>query len=297
MSNPPELDAVAVRGIVGRALEEDLGRGDITTDACVFADQGGVAVARAREELIYCGSPLVIEVFRQIDPELTVSTLVHDGDLVQAGAEVARISGRARSILKGERVALNFIQRLSGIATVTYQCVRSLPATGASRITETRKTTPGLRVLERYAVRCGGGHNHRVDLGAAVMIKDNHVAAAGGVAAAISRARSATTHTGKIACEVDDLTQLGEALDAGADIVVLDNFTRADILAAVETVGGAALVEVTGGITPSNVANLAVDGVDAVSMGALTLSATAVDIGLDWEPQPEQRAAEPQLAT
>jgi len=193
------------------------------------------------------------------------------------------VYGRARSILSAERVALNLVQRLSGVATQTRSYVDAVPPGSKARITDTRKTTPGLRAMERYAVRVGGGRNHRDNLGAAVLIKDNHVVACGGVAAAIERARAACPHTSKIECEVDTLDQLDEAVAAGADIVLLDNMTTSTIVEAVRRTGGRAFLEASGGVTLARVPELARAGVDAISVGALTHSVPAADIGLDFE--------------
>jgi nicotinate-nucleotide pyrophosphorylase (carboxylating) len=209
--------------------------------------------------------------------------VVPDGTALERGGLIARVDGPAASILKGERVALNFIQRLSGIATLTGRYVSALPAGSKTRVVDTRKTTPGLRALERQAVRAGGGHNHREDLSSAVLIKDNHVAAAGGVAEAIRRCRAHAPHTTRIECEVDSIEQLEEALDAGADIILLDNFDDGMVEHAVRLNQGKALLEASGGITLERVAKLAALGVDIISVGALTHSAPSADIGLDWE--------------
>jgi nicotinate-nucleotide pyrophosphorylase (carboxylating) len=271
---------------VALALEEDLGRGDITTDSCVPYDQPGRCAFRARGSLVVSGSAIIGEVFRQIDPTVQVTDVMPEGSALEGGGLVARVSGSAASLLKGERVALNFIQRLSGIATLTRRYVRALPVGSTTRIADTRKTTPGLRALERQAVRAGGGHNHREDLSSAVLIKDNHVAAAGGVAEAIRRCRAQAPHTSRIECEVDSLEQLQVALDAGADIVLLDNFDDGMVERAVALNAGRAsraLLEASGGITLERIPRLAALGVDVISVGALTHSAPAVDIGLDWE--------------
>jgi nicotinate-nucleotide pyrophosphorylase (carboxylating) len=211
-----------------------------------------------------------------------VIAIAQDGDRLTRGDVAARIRGRAASLLSGERVALNFAQRMSGTATLARAYVDALPAGSRTRIADTRKTTPGLRALERYAVRCGGAHNHREDLSAAVLIKDNHIAAAGGVGIAIRRARAHAPHTSRIECEVDTMAQLDEALAAGADIVLLDNFDDATLAEAVRIVAGRAIVEVSGGVTLERIPRIAATGVDVISAGALTHSAPAVDLGLDW---------------
>ena len=274
---PPTLER-----IVALALEEDFGRGDVTTAACVAPETLGRAVMQAREPLVVCGIDIARAVFRQVDPELRVEARVADGARVERGAEILEVSGRASSILHGERVALNFMQRLSAVATKTRACVDALPPGSKTRITDTRKTTPGLRAFERYAVRCGGGHNHREDLAAAVLIKDNHVAASGGVRNAIERAKAYAPHTSRILCEVDSLEQLQEALEAGADAIMLDNFDDAAVARAVALVKGRAIIEVSGGVDRQRIPALAKLGVDAISIGGLTHSAGSVDIGLDW---------------
>jgi len=268
--------------VVALALEEDLGRGDITTEACVPPGTRGEAMVRARKPLVVCGLDVIREVYRQVDPDVEVHDRSRDGHHVVEGQAVAHIVGRAMSILGGERVALNFAQRLSGIATLTRRYVEALPPESAARITDTRKTTPGLRALERYAVRCGGAHNHREDLSSAVLIKDNHIAAAGGVSAAIERARRHAPHTSRIECEVDGLGQLEEALAAGAEVVLLDNFEDSSLAEAVAIVAGRALVEVSGSVSLDRVPEIVKAGVDVISVGALTHSAPAADLGLDW---------------
>ena len=267
---------------VRRALSEDIDRGDITTQACVEPTTLGTATLNAREPVVVCGLAILEEVFAQIDLLVDVDTHVQDGDFVEAGTSLATLSGPATSILLGERVALNFLQRLTGVSTMTRQFVDALPDGSTTRITDTRKTTPGLRALERYAVRCGGGHNHREDLGAAVLIKDNHIAAAGGCTQAIQRARAYAPHTCRIECEVDTRAQLEEAIVAGADIVMLDNFNDDQVRDALAFVDGRAIVEVSGGITLERVAALGALGVDVISVGALTHSSPSCDLGLDW---------------
>ncbi len=268
---------------VRMALLEDIGRGDLTTEACIPPTVLGTAVLHARQPLVFCGLPMIEEVYAQVDPRVRVEGHVIDGAEVKTGTPLATISGAAASILGGERVALNFAQRLSGVATLTGSFVRALPAASPTRITDTRKTTPGLRAFERYAVRCGGGHNHREDLGAAVLIKDNHIAAAGGCRAAIERAKAYAPHTCRIECEVDTRAQLEEALGAGADVIMLDNFDDAAVEDALAWVDGRAIIEVSGGVGIDRIATLGAMGVDVISVGALTHSAPASDIGLDWK--------------
>jgi nicotinate-nucleotide pyrophosphorylase (carboxylating) len=277
---PPTPTVIAET--VRRALSEDIDRGDVTTEACIEPSALGTATLHAREPMVVCGLPVLEEVYAQLDILVDVDAHLRDGDLVEAGTAVATISGPARSILLGERVALNFMQRLSGVSTMTRRFVDALPKQAKTRITDTRKTTPGLRAFERYAVRCGGGHNHREDLGAAVLIKDNHIAAAGGCTQAIARARAYAPHTCRIECEVDTRAQLDEAIAAGADIIMLDNFDDHEVRDAVRAIDGRAIVEVSGGITVERVAALGGLGVDVISVGALTHSAPACDLGLDW---------------
>ncbi len=265
------------------ALEEDLSSGDITTESCIPPDSVAVAHATAREALVACGGPVFRRVFARVDPALGVETHAAEGARLNSGARLWTVRGRARSILMGERVALNFVQRMCAIATRCRAYVDAVPAGCSTRITDTRKTTPGLRALERYAVRVGGARNHRDNLGAAVLIKDNHVAACGGVRAAIERARALAPHTTKIECEVDTLAQLDEALAAGAEIVLLDNMATPTIEQAVKRARGRALLEASGGVAIERVAELARAGVDAISVGALTHSVTASDVGLDFE--------------
>lgn len=282
MQSGMSIPRLIVSQIVSRALEEDLGRGDLTTEACVEETAEGAAALVAREPAVFCGGELVREVYAQLDPRVTVTLHRKDGDKVQPGTSLLSLRGPARSLLEGERVALNFCQRLSGVATLTRAYVDALPQGSKTRIADTRKTTPGLRALERQAVRAGGGHNHREDLSAAVLIKDNHIAAAGGVGPAIERCRARSTHTSRIECEVDTIEQLEVALAHRADIVLLDNFDDATLERAQKLIAGRAIVEVSGGIKLERVAQIARLGVDVISVGALTHSARAIDLGLDW---------------
>jgi len=265
-----------------RALAEDLGAGDVTTEACVPEDKTATANGVARKAMVACGIPVAGRVFALVDPSLRFEARVAEGASVTAGTVLWTVAGCARSILMGERVALNFTQRMCGISTATQRHVAAVPEGCLTRITDTRKTTPGLRLLERYAVRRGGGHNHRNDLGSAVLIKDNHVVAAGGVTAAIEAARARAPHTSRIECEVDSLEQLEEALAARADIVLLDNMDTATVEEAVRRTRGRAFLEASGGITLERIAELARAGVNAISVGALTHSTPAADIGLDF---------------
>jgi nicotinate-nucleotide pyrophosphorylase (carboxylating) len=240
------------------------------------------AQAVAKSELVACGYALFAACFTALDATSEVQWLVPEGGLVAPGTSIWTVSGKARALLQAERCALNFTQRLSGIATLTRKYVAALPAGSRTRITDTRKTTPGLRALERYAVRVGGGHNHRDNLGAAVMIKDNHIVAAGSVLAAVQRARAYAPHTSRIEVEVDSFDLLEQALLAKADIIMLDNFAPDQIEPAVKQIAGRALVEVSGGVTLARVPELARAGVDVISVGALTHSAPAADISLQF---------------
>ncbi|NLY93228.1 MAG: carboxylating nicotinate-nucleotide diphosphorylase [Myxococcales bacterium] len=280
---PPPPPRSTVREIVARALAEDIGRGDVTSEACIEPTLAYRAELRARERLVFSGGPVLAEVFAQVDPQVRVELHAEEGAWVEPKASVATLRGSARSLLLGERVALNLLQRMCGVATLTRRHVEALPEGSRTRIADTRKTTPGLRALERYAVRCGGGFNHREDLSSAVLIKDNHVAAAGGVAAAIQRARAYAPHTSRIECEVDTEAQLREAVEAGAEIVLLDNFQDDAVARAVEAFHGKVVLEVSGGVTLERIPRLATMGVDVISVGALTHSARAADLGLDFE--------------
>jgi nicotinate-nucleotide pyrophosphorylase (carboxylating) len=277
-----ELPLPLIDPTLSRALAEDLGAGDVTTESCVPEATLATAHGVARQAIVACGLPVAERVFQLVDASLRFEARVAEGTSVEPGTVLWTVDGRARSILMAERVALNFTQRMCGIATATRRYVAAVPQGCATRITDTRKTTPGLRFLERYAVRRGGGHNHRNDLGSAVLIKDNHIVAAGGVRAAIEAARARAPHTSRIECEVDSLEQLEEALAARADIVLLDNMSTTTVEEAVRRTRGRALLEASGGITLERVAELARVGVDAISVGALTHSTPAADIGLDF---------------
>jgi nicotinate-nucleotide pyrophosphorylase (carboxylating) len=279
----PRLARPLVRRAVELALMEDLADGDATTDLCVPPDVQVEGRFVARAPLVVCGLDLVEEVFQQVSADVAVSREVDEGAYVPARTHVATVRGDGRSVLTGERTALNFLQRLSGVATTVHSYVDALPAGSSTRITETRKTTPGLRAFERYAVRCGGGFSHRTNLGAAIMIKDNHIALAGGVKQAVSAARRGASHTMTVSCEVDRVDQIEEAIQAGADIIVLDNFKVAEIQEALDVIASRVPVEVTGGVDLSNVRDIGVMGVDAISIGALTQASAAIDIGLDFD--------------
>ncbi|MCG8554633.1 MAG: carboxylating nicotinate-nucleotide diphosphorylase [Proteobacteria bacterium] len=280
------IPRAALEKAVELALEEDIGRGDLTTWVCIPEQQTARAHVVTRQDLILSGLPAVRRVFERVHASVQLVALHDDGSRLPARSVIAELVGPARALLAGERVALNFLQRLSGVATATHSYVKQLPAGCRTRIADTRKTTPGLRALERYAVRCGGGYNHRGDLASGVLIKDNHVAACGSLDLAIRRARAAAPHTTRIGCEVDRLAQLDEAIAAGADWILLDNFSPDEVAAAVTSISGRAIVEASGGIQASDVPALASSGVDVISVGALTHSAAALDIGLDWMHQP-----------
>ena len=275
VSSKPDLHQV-----VAVALAEDLGESnvDVTTGAIVDPDLMGEAVVVARKPGVLCGGDAAARVFEMVRPPSKYQALVPDGTRLDAGDEVARISGSLSSILIGERTALNFLQRLSGIATMTRRYVDALAPYPSVTLLDTRKTTPGLRSLERAAVRAGGGHNHRDGLWDAILIKDNHVAAAGGVGEAIRRARKAGL---PVEVEVDTLEQLAEALDVGAEIVLLDNMTAELMRQAVEITAGRAKLEASGGMTLEGAVAAARAGVDRISVGALTHSAPALDLSLE----------------
>ena len=275
------LNPLTVRDAVAAALAEDLGRaGDITTNACIPAGTPAALVIASRANGVISGIDLAREAFRQIDPSVDFTADVRDGGSVEPGTVVARVSGPARSILSAERVALNFMGRMSGIASLTARYVERVAHTRA-RIVDTRKTTPLLRAFEKHAVRSGGGMNHRFGLDDAVLIKDNHIAVAGSIAAALRAAKAHAGHMVKIEIEVDTLAQLVEVLDEGADVVLLDNMSPTLLRQAVEMVGGRMLTEASGGINLDTVAAVAETGVDMISVGALTHSAPVMDLGLD----------------
>lgn len=276
----------AIDRVIQRAFEEDVPFGDLTTEAFVPEDASAEAVLRAREAGVFSGGEVLTRVMSALSDDVVVVPHLQDGERFTAGEEVARITGPARPILTGERTGLNLVQRMSGIATVTADYVSAVAGSGA-RITDTRKTTPGLRALERHAVRCGGGHNHRFSLSDAVMAKDNHLAALSrqgiSLAEAVASARGRLPHTVHIEVEVDRLDQVDAALEGGADTIMLDNFSLSELRRGVELIAGRAQVEASGGITLNTVAEIAATGVDVISVGALTHSVRALDLGLDFE--------------
>ena len=269
----------ALTNLIKNALDEDVGSGDITTWAALSGGEAGLAQATAKENMVVAGIEVFGEVFLTLDTGLTFTALRHDGDKVEKGDLIAEISGNLASILTAERVALNLLQRMSGIATLTRSYVEQV-GKGQAKILDTRKTAPGLRILDKYAVRVGGGRNHRFALYDGVLIKDNHIRAAGGIAAAVGRVRERIPHTLKIEVEVKDLRELEEALAAGADAILLDNMGLEGLARAVARVAGKVPLEASGNMTLGRIRDVAATGVDLISVGALTHSVTAADISL-----------------
>jgi nicotinate-nucleotide pyrophosphorylase (carboxylating) len=289
----PNLDMEYVRGVVKAALEEDGAFRDVTTLALVPPEQRGRGVFLAREPGVVCGVPVAQAAFAAIDPAVRMTALREDGQFVEAGGVIAEVEGPLASILSAERVALNFMQRLGGTATLTRALVDVVAGTSA-RVVDTRKTTPGLRGLERYAVRVGGGGNHRYNLADGVLIKDNHLAAAAArglsIGDVLAAARAGVPHTMRIEVEVDTYEQCEAAAAGGADVILLDNMSPAEMARCVKMIAGRALTEASGGITLQNARAIAESGVDIMSSGALTHSAKALDISLDVETVAGQRA-------
>jgi nicotinate-nucleotide pyrophosphorylase (carboxylating) len=275
------LEPGVYRELVRRALAEDFGWGDVTTEGTIDRAQKAHAYILAKSRCVLAGLDIATEAFRQLDPAVSVTAYRRDGELCEPGTKVADMSGHAAALLTAERTALNFLQRLSGIATLTRQFVDA--ADGRITVLDTRKTTPLLRALEKYAVRPGGGVNHRKGLDDGILIKDNHVRLAGGVANAVSRMRK-TTREMPTEVEAQSLEQVDAALDAGADIVLLDNLSTPDIIEAVRRCKGRAKTEISGGVTLSRLPELAATGADYVSIGALTHSAPAADLSFEIEP-------------
>ncbi|MFQ5586296.1 MAG: carboxylating nicotinate-nucleotide diphosphorylase [Thermodesulfobacteriota bacterium] len=265
--------------LIAASIAEDVGAGDLTTGAIVPRGKRGEALIIAKEGLVVAGLPVAEEVFRQIDRGIAFEPLKEEGEAVGTGAPLARLSGRLASILTGERTALNFLQRLSGIATLTRAFLRGVEGLGVTLL-DTRKTTPCHRALERYAVRIGGGENHRFGLFDGILIKDNHIDAVGGIAEAVKRARKRAPAGMKVEVEVRDMGEAKEAVECGADIIMLDNMDTGELRRAVKIIGGRAEVEVSGGVTLRSVAAIARTGVDYISIGSLTHSARAVDMSL-----------------
>ena len=277
-----------VEEFIDRALAEDLGRGDVTTEALISGNRQGTGFLVARKDGVLAGVNVASQVFHRVDPELKVEILLEDGARVTPGTRIANVSGSVAGILKAERVALNFLQRMSGIASETsryVEAVKGLPV----RIMDTRKTTPGLRLLEKHAVRAGGGENHRMNLGDGILIKDNHLATLRSqglnIKEIVAKARQGSPQRLPVEVEAGTVMEAREAVEAGADTVMLDNMSLEDMREAVKSVGGRALVEASGGITLDKVRAVAETGVDCISVGALTHSVVALDISLELDAQ------------
>jgi len=267
------------QALIDLALMEDMSGGDITTRATITDNHRSTAAVSAKEDLVLAGIPVFHAVFERLGEGVLITDKCSDGDVVSKGTVIIEVKGPTATLLMGERTALNFLMRLSGIATLTRQCVDAVAGTNAA-VVDTRKTTPGWRYLEKYAVRMGGGRNHRFSLSDGVLIKDNHITASGGIAEALGRAQKHAPHTSRIEVEVSNVEQISEALDAGADILLLDNMTPHEITDAVGLIDGRAMVEASGGITLDNIRAYAEAGVDFISLGALTHGAQSVDINM-----------------
>jgi len=276
------LQRSLIKEIVAWAIAEDLGWRDITTDS-IFSTEEGKAALVAREDGIIAGLEVAREVFRQVDPHLSYTTDLQDGNVISAGAELVKLEGPVAGILKGERVALNFLQRMSGTATATGEAVEAVRGTGA-RITDTRKTTPGLRILEKHAVRMGGGENHRFNLSDMALIKDNHIRRAGSIRKAVEKVKERAGFTVKIEVEVENLEELQEALASGVDIIMLDNMPVPQMAEAVRLINRRALCEASGGITRDKLLEVAQTGVDLISLGYLTGGSQRLDLALEVTP-------------
>ena len=271
---------ILINKIIEQALLEDIGTGDITTESIIPSNLKAKGIIKTSEEGVVAGLDIVFLVFKKLDSDICFQPKIKDGNKILPGEILAEITGPAQTILKGERVTLNFLQRMSGIATITSkfcQEVKDLPV----RIVDTRKTTPGLRILEKYAVRMGGGYNHRFGLYDAVLIKDNHIAVAGGIRAAVNSVRKQISHTAKIEVEVENLSQLQEALKVQVDIIMLDNMDLDTMKEAVKMAKGKAIIEASGGIILEKVRKIAQTGVDLISVGALTHSVKSLDISME----------------
>ena len=267
--------------LILNALSEDVGTGDITTESTIPEDRVAHGKYRAKESGVLCGIGVAERVFALINPSIRFTAYKKDGDRIEKGEIIAEVVGKATDVLTGERVGLNLMQRMSGIATRTSEACAQVEGTGA-KICDTRKTTPGLRVIEKYAVKVGGGTNHRFNLADGILIKDNHIVAAGSITAAVKAARANAPHTLKIEVEVEDFDQLDEALAAGADIIMLDNMSCADMTKAVGIVAGRAITEASGNMGDRNLREVAECGVDLISIGALTHSVRSLDISLKF---------------
>jgi len=266
--------------IIDSALEEDLGPGDITTSAIIDSSLKGKARLLAKEEIILAGIEVFSRVFSRLDPEIVVECTYHDGDVVPNGYDIGIIKGSMRGMLSGERTALNFLQHLSGIATLTKRYVEKIDPSKV-RVIDTRKTTPRLRILEKYAVRMGGGFNHRFGLFDGILIKDNHIAAAGSISKALAKIKANVPHTLKIEVEVEDIKGVKEAIGAGADAILLDNMSVKEMKEAVSIARGRVLLEASGGITLESIGEISKTGINLISIGAITHSARSVDISLE----------------
>ncbi len=273
----------ATEEFVSRIISEDLGRGDVTTNFVTNEVRNGRAFIKAKSDLVLCGIDLAAYVFKFIDEDLEIELLAEDGEKLCGGEKIMNISGNAASILKGERTALNLLQRLSGIASLTAEYVKEIDKYSETKIADTRKTTPGLRTLEKYAVRTGGGSNHRFGLDDGVMIKDNHIVLAGSITQAVENVRSRIHHLLKIEVETTNLDEVKEALAAKADVIMLDNMDTEMMAEAIEIIGDRAKIEISGGVTLEKINELSKLGADFISVGALTHSAVAKDINLTLE--------------
>lgn len=269
--------------LIDLALDEDAGLGDVTSRAIFPAKHTSRAFIEAKQDLVVCGLEVAARVFARVDPGLKVTLTAHDGERVKKGGVVLRVAGPTAALLTAERTALNFIQRLSGVATLSRKYAAAVDGTG-TRVVDTRKTTPGWRALEKYAVRCGGCVNHRSSLGEHVLIKDNHIAAAGSLTKAVKLCRAAAPHSAKIEVEATTLAEVKEAVRAGAEVILLDNMSPALVRSAVAIIAGAAVVEVSGGVRYETLRDYALPGVDVISVGALTHSAPAADLSLTLLP-------------
>ncbi len=270
-----------VTQIIDIALNEDVGTGDITTETTIPADKTALGRFIAKESMVICGLEIAELVFHTVDKDVKFTSFCHDGDFVEKGFVIAEVTGNARNVLTGERTALNLMQRMTGIATRTIEAVKCVEGTNA-KIADTRKTTPGLRVLEKYAVRVGGGSNHRFNLADGILIKDNHIAVSGGIINAVKNARASAPHTIKIEVEVENKEQLLQALEAKADIIMLDNMSNEEMAECVKIVDGRAMVEASGNMGDKDLSAVAKTGVDIISIGALTHSVKAADISLKF---------------
>jgi nicotinate-nucleotide pyrophosphorylase (carboxylating) len=270
-----------VRNLIQVAIEEDIGRGDVTTEATIAEDVISRARVITKQEVVLAGMEIFAGVYAMLDRSVQIRPHFSDGDLLSAGMVIADLEGRARSLLTGERVALNFLQRLSGIATLTRRYVEAVRGYNVE-VVDTRKTTAGWRMLEKYAVRVGGGKNHRHDLGDGILIKDNHIVAAGGIKQAVEMARKRSPHLLKVEVEVETLNQVEQALQAGAEVIMLDNMAPAMLAEGVKMIGGRAIVEASGGVSLETVMAVARTGVNLISVGKLTHSAPAADVHVEF---------------